>query len=171
MFDHHASLYSSNAQEPRLRRHCGGNFQNCVPLGCRHIWAPVRIWVRNPAFRCEYSIEDIWLECLTLDISLKTDPCASRNSPTTSCRLLSIESSSPTALVIRPARLFLKLWSMFNSQGEPGARNALYKPRSVSQVGTHWRTDPSYRMQLQDSRGSRPGAQTLLLFRPDHMIE
>lgn len=65
---------------------------------------------------------------LTLDMSLKTEPWASRNRLTTSCRLFNIESSSPTARVIRPARLFLKLWSIFNSQGEPGARNALYRP-------------------------------------------
>ena len=63
--------------------------------------------------------------CLTLDISFTTDTWASRNSPTTSCKLISIESSSPTARVIRAARLFLKLWSMFSSQGDPGAKNAL----------------------------------------------
>ena len=62
---------------------------------------------------------------LTLDMSLKTEAWASLNRLTTSCRLFSIESSSPTARVIRPARLFLRLWSMFSSQGEPGARNAL----------------------------------------------
>lgn len=46
---------------------------------------------------------------LTLDISLKTEVCASLNSDTTSCKLVDIASSSPTARVIRAARLFRKL--------------------------------------------------------------
>lgn len=61
----------------------------------------------------------------TLDMSLKTDACASLKRATTSCKLLSMESSSPTARVIRPARLLRRLWSMFSSHGEPGARKAL----------------------------------------------
>lgn len=87
---------------------------------------------------------------LTLDISLKTEPWASRNRLTTSCRLFNIESSSPTARVIRPARLFLRLWSMFNSHGEPGARKALYRPAeiSISSSGRPWQT---YRRQLPGS--------------------
>ena len=48
-------------------------------------------------------------EMLTLDINLKTEVCASRNRPTTSCKLFRRESSSPTARVIRPARLLRKL--------------------------------------------------------------
>lgn len=46
---------------------------------------------------------------LTLDISLKTEVCASLNKPTTSCKLFSRESSSPTARVIRPAKLLRRL--------------------------------------------------------------
>ncbi len=71
---------------------------------------------------------EVEMKILTLDISLKTEFCASSNRSTTSCRLFSMDSSSPTARVIRLARLFLKLWSIFSSQGEPGARKALYKP-------------------------------------------
>ncbi len=61
----------------------------------------------------------------TLDMSLKTESCASLNSETTSCSDLIICSSSPTARVMRAARLLRKLWSMLSSHGEPGARNAL----------------------------------------------
>ena len=64
-------------------------------------------------------------EGLTLDINLKTDVCASLNNPTTSCKLFNKESSSPTALVIRPAKLLRRLWSMLSSQGDPGAKKAL----------------------------------------------
>ena len=71
---------------------------------------------------------------LTLDISLNTEVCASLNSATTSCRLLSMASSSPTARVMRAARLLRRLWSMLSSHGEPGARKALYRPASHQYV-------------------------------------
>ena len=65
---------------------------------------------------------------LTLDISLKMDCCALSKSEATSLRLCSIAASSPTARVMRVASCVRRLWSMFNSLGEPGAKNALYKP-------------------------------------------
>lgn len=46
---------------------------------------------------------------LTLDMSLNTDICAALKRSTTSCRLDSIDSSSPTARVMRPAKLFRRL--------------------------------------------------------------
>lgn len=65
---------------------------------------------------------------LTLDMSLNTETCACSKSSTTSRKLLSIDSSSPTARVIRLARLLRKAWSILSSQGDPGARKALYNP-------------------------------------------
>jgi hypothetical protein len=65
---------------------------------------------------------------LTLDMSLNTETCACSKSSTTSRKLLSIDSSSPTARVIRLAKLLRKAWSILSSQGEPGARKALYSP-------------------------------------------
>ena len=61
----------------------------------------------------------------TLAISLNTEFCAWSNSLATSSKLLTIASSSPTARVIRAARAVRKLWSMFSSHGEPGAKKAL----------------------------------------------
>lgn len=68
---------------------------------------------------------------LTLDINLNTEVWAISNSCSTSCNDLSMDSSSPTALVIRPARLLRSAWSMFSSHGEPGAKKALYRPGIV----------------------------------------
>jgi hypothetical protein len=64
----------------------------------------------------------------SLDINLNTEVWASSNRCTTSCRLLNMDSSSPTALVMRLARLLRRAWSMFSSHGEPGAKKALYNP-------------------------------------------
>lgn len=36
-------------------------------------------------------------------------------------------SSSPAARVMRAARALRRLWSMLSSQGDPGAKNALYR--------------------------------------------
>lgn len=104
--------------------------RNCVDLASRNIWVPSRIWEQNPAIEVSEQPEFLGKPRPphTLDMSLKTEACASLNRLTTSCKLFNIESSSPTARVIRPARLFLRLWSIFSSQGDPGARNALYRP-------------------------------------------
>lgn len=63
---------------------------------------------------------------------MKTESWAASNSWTTSVRDLTMEASSPTARVMRLARLLRRAWSMLSSHGEPGARNALYRPTTVS---------------------------------------
>lgn len=68
---------------------------------------------------------------LTLDINLNTEVCAWSNNLATSSRLLTISLSSPTARVIRLAKLLRRLWSMLSSQGDPGAKNALYSPATL----------------------------------------
>lgn len=67
---------------------------------------------------------------LTLDINLKIEFCAFSNRDATSTRLCIIALSSPTARVMRVASCVRRAWSMLSSFGEPGAKNALYKPDS-----------------------------------------
>jgi hypothetical protein len=66
----------------------------------------------------------------TLDISLKTEVWAISKRLTTSVKLFSMDASSPTARVIRLARLLRRACSMLSSHGEPGARKALYRPKA-----------------------------------------
>ena len=94
---------------------------------CRVLWILQELWYRvlQISFSQPITKSISMVGVLTLDISLKTEVWASLNRETTSWRLVKSVSSSPTALVIRPARLFRRLWSILSSQGEPGARKAL----------------------------------------------
>ena len=89
----------------------------------------------------------------TLAMSLNTLVCAWSNRTATSSRLVSISVSSPTARVMRPARAFRRLWSMFSSHGEPGARKALYRPENgrLAIADVTMTGDETYCTRKQDS--------------------
>lgn len=123
--------YSSAFLEWRdpVKRPCHSS--QALPRVLAERWStsnPGRIWAQNPEMAISAAARTGWRQVLTLDMSLNTETWACSKSSTTSRRLLSIDSSSPTARVMRPARLLRKAWSMLSSQGEPGARKALYSP-------------------------------------------
>ncbi len=121
-------------------------------------------WALNPARQSALSRSQAQV-VLTLDMSLNTDTCACSKSSTTSRKLLIIDSSSPTARVIRLARLLRNAWSMFSSQGEPGARKALYSPDVVCQIFfVHNGNFSTYHKPPPTSRARRPICSSRRLF-------